>query len=159
MNANQDIQVRVQRLESKFKRASWAIVALSFLLALSVVANTAAILRDHVVVARKVVIEDSTGQTRMTLGTNPDGRPLLLLQDANGRPGISMGYNLFDKPGVDVGMFGPRTRIGFSEAGQPSIAIQSDSGVALVEMGVGPDGTPGVRVAETQPEPKDGDTL
>ena len=151
MDLNASIEGRVHRIERQLRRANRGLVFLGCLLVVSIAVSTALVSRGQVV-ARELVIKDGTGRTRMTLGTNPDGRPLLMLQDASGQPGITMGYNLFDKPGVNVGLFGPRTRIGFSKQGLPTVSIQDAAGAALVELGVGPDGQPGIRIADVQDE-------
>ena len=145
MAIDQSVEVRVRRLEQKVRRAVSGVVVLGCLLVVAMVSGVVSLTRGRVV-ARELVITDSTGQARMSFLTNPDGRPLLLLQDASGQPGIVMGYTTLGKPSVSVGRFGPGTRIGFS-ADHPVVQLRDDSGTTLLELGVGADGRPGVRVA------------
>ncbi len=155
------IETRIWHIEKQLRRAKYGIIVLGVMLAISIGVAVVPFLTGRIVV-RNMVIRDSEGRSRISLTTNSDGRPLLMLKDASGKPKLVMGYNLFDEPSISVGKFGPGTWIGLTEEGQPALRLHDGAGSNLVELGVGPDGRPVVQLAQ-EPEqsearpPVDGD--
>ena len=149
MTSSVELETRILKLERSQARARLLSWVLCGCLALSVGLNYVYSMHRTIIV-RELLLKDEAGRVRATLGTNPDGRPLLTLRDDSERPGITLGYNLLHKPGINVGLFGPRTRIGFGEEGLPRLALQDETGQSPIELALLREGRASVRINGTE---------
>jgi hypothetical protein len=106
---------------------------------------------ERTVVARKFVIEDEGGRSRIELGMIGDG-PEIVLRDADGAIRSAMALDGEGNPSVDLydREGGLRGKVALYGDGRPSIRVQDGKGQVRGEFSLGADGEPGLGLSDRE---------